>query len=259
MLALAQFAIRLICGMSLILTAMPRAAVASGFFRVQMLIIMGLGVLAVLADQAAPANPDIPSWMSGLHLGLSLSIAVLGFVTSVFWTLERRKGASVLMLITSLASLSALGLGVMLSHHDLWQTHWTLVLASDLSSALTLGGAMCGMLLGHSYLTTPTMSISPLLRLNEYLGWAGLARGIISAIVLTLAWSYLRDGGIWTWLALRWLAGVCGPIMVWQMVQRILAFRNTQAATGVLFVGVILTLLGELTGTLLLTATGFPL
>ncbi|MDB5386580.1 MAG: hypothetical protein JWM11_2226 [Planctomycetaceae bacterium] len=259
MLALAQFAVRLICGMSLVLTAMPRAAVASGFFRVQMLIVMGLGVLAVLADQTAPLNSEISSWMPQVHWGLSLVLAVLGFIASVFWTLERRKGAANLLLLIALISMLALGLGIVLAQPKQWQTHWGLIFASDFSSALTLGGAMCGMLLGHSYLTSPTMSISPLFRLNEFLGWAGVARGVISAIVLCLAWSHLQDESVWTWLVLRWIAGVFGPIMVWQMVQRILAFRNTQAATGVLFVGVILTLLGELTGTLLLTATGYPL
>jgi hypothetical protein len=140
-----------------------------------------------------------------------------------------------------------------------WQLHWGVVWLSDISSALTLGAAMSGMLLGHSYLTSPTMAISPLLRLNQYLGWAGIFRALISAAVLGLAWSNLHGDSTWIWLTLRWIAGVGGPILVWQMTQRILAYKNTQAATGVLFVGVILTLLGELTGTLLLVTTGYPL
>lgn len=259
MLALAQFAVRLICGMTLVLTAMPKTAVASGFFRVQMLIVMGLGVLAVLADQTGTSNSDVSSWMSQLHWILSICLTILGFVSSVFWTLERRKVATALLVITCGISIGTLGLGILLSQPLQWQMHGSLVFLSDFSSALTLGSAMCGMLLGHSYLTTPTMSISPLFRLNQFVGWAGVARGLISGIVLALAWKQLQGGGVLTWLALRWIAGVCGPIMVWQMVQRILAFRNTQAATGVLFVGVILTLLGELTGTLLLMTTGYPL
>lgn len=259
MLALAQFAVRLICGMSIVLSAMPRSAVASGFFRVQMLIVMGLGVLAVLADQTAPANSQVPSWMLQTHWGLSLVLAILGFVASVFWTLERRKGAAILLIIACAVSVLALGQGIAIANLKYSQVHWSLVYLSELSSALTLGAAMCGMLLGHSYLTSPTMSISPLFRLNEFLGWAGIIRGVLSGIVLCLAWSQLHGDDIWASLVLRWIAGVGGPLMVWQMVQRILAFRNTQAATGVLFVGVILTLLGELTGTLLYTTTGFPL
>jgi hypothetical protein len=259
MLALAQFAVRLICGMTLVLSVMPKAAVASGFFRVQMLIVMGLGVLAVLADGTGTIDGNNSNWMPQLHWYLSVCLALLGFVSSVLWTLERRKAAIILLVVTCEIAVLTLGLGILLSQPQQWQTHGALVFLSDFSSALTLGSAMCGMLLGHSYLTTPTMSISPLFRLNQFVGWAGVARGIISGIVLSMAWQHIQGGGVMTWLALRWIAGVGGPIMVWQMVQRILAFRNTQAATGVLFVGVILTLLGELTGTLLLTTTGYPL
>jgi hypothetical protein len=53
------------------------------------------------------------------------------------------------------------------------------------------------------------------------------------------------------WLALRWLAGILGPLVVCWMTMQILKLRNTQAATGVLFVGVILTFIGELSASLL--------
>jgi hypothetical protein len=42
------------------------------------------------------------------------------------------------------------------------------------------------------------------------------------------------------------------------MVHRILSYRNTQSATGVLFVAVILTFIGELTGDLLLRTVRIP-
>ncbi len=255
---LAQFAVRLICGMSLVLAAMPHATVASGFFRVQMLIIMGLGVLATLAVQTPQALATAAPWIGQVYYVLCIAMAGLGFVASVLWTLERRRAAFGLLLAIAVLSLVALSLGILLISGT-WQLHWSWVFLSDLSSALTLGGAMCGMLLGHSYLTSPTMAISPLLRLNEFLGWAGILRGLISGGVLLVAWPYLHGDSTWIWLVLRWIAGIGGPLMVWQMVQRILVFKNTQAATGVLFVGVILTLLGELTGTLLLAVTGYPL
>jgi hypothetical protein len=255
---LAQFAVRLICGMTLVLSAMPHATVASGFFRVQMLIVMGLGVLATLAAQTAPSSSAAAPWIGQTHFVLCILISVLAFVSSVFWTLERRQVAAALQTAIAAISFAALGLGILLISGK-WQTHWGVVLASDISSALTLGGAMCGMLLGHSYLTSPTMAISPLLKLNQFLGYAGILRGIISGTVLAVAWRNLHGDSTWIWLTLRWIAGIGGPILVWQMVRRILAFKNTQAATGVLFVGVIFTLLGELTGTLLLAVTGYPL
>ena len=255
---LTQFAVRMICGMSLVLAAMPQATVASGFYRVQMLIVMGLGVLATLAAQTPPASAGVAPWIGQVHYALCIVLAGLGFLASVFWTLDKRRIAIALLNVISVLSFTAMSLGILLVAGN-WQLHWTCVVLSDFSSALTLGGAMCGMLLGHSYLTSPTMAITPLLRLNDFLGWAGVVRGLISVVVLLVAWPFLRGDSTWVWLTLRWIAGIGGPLLVWQMVQRILVFKNTQAATGVLFVGVILTLLGELTGTLLLAVTGYPL
>ena len=45
---IAQFALMLMLGMSLMWALMPRAQVTAGFFRIQMMIALGLGVLAIL-------------------------------------------------------------------------------------------------------------------------------------------------------------------------------------------------------------------
>src|SRR4051794_25154749 len=108
---LAQFAVRLICGMTLVLSAMPHATVASGFFRVQMLIVMGLGVLATLAAQTAPAPSAAAPWIGQTHFVLCILISVLAFVSSIFWTLERRRVAAALQTTIAAVSLGALGLG----------------------------------------------------------------------------------------------------------------------------------------------------
>jgi hypothetical protein len=60
-------------------------------------------------------------------------------------------------------------------------------------------------------------------------------------------------------LVLRWLAGLAGPLVVVGMVWKILGYRNTQSATGVLYVGVMLTLTGELTATLLAHELAVPI
>jgi hypothetical protein len=78
---------------------------------------------------------------------------------------------------------------------------------------------------------------------------------------LVLAWDALAGGTQthWLWLSLRWGAGIIGPLIVAAMTWRILKYRNTQSATGVLFVGVILTFLGEMTALLLYRELGLPL
>ena len=302
---IAQFALRLICGMSLMWALMPRRQVTSGFFRIQMLVVMGLGVLAALAmvmqaqsDHAIFRMTNLPTsnaWFeSPLAAGGPASIiAFAGFLGSAFWTLGRRTGGerigfAVLSLSAGLLIATSFRIGIAtllqprsaisamseiinarILHSQGWQPwHDWLAAASQLTSAAVLGGAVVGMLLGHWYLTTPTMSIEPLKRLNLFLGVAGLLRLIVSAAVVLMLWGGAFDSAETSlrlaaapkaWLGLRWLAGVIGPLVVSLMVWRILKYRNTQAATGVLFVGVILAFIGDMTAALLLSETKLPL
>ncbi|MCH7988667.1 MAG: hypothetical protein IID46_05875, partial [Planctomycetes bacterium] len=137
------------------------------------------------------------------------------------------------------------------SADQLQTTTGILRIFSDLSAASILGGATTGMLLGHWYLTAPTMSIAPLSRLTLFFGIAGALRLVISGIGLLFARGMITEDIHWMWLVLRWAAGVFGPLIIAFMVWRILKYRNTQAATGVLFVGVIICFIGEMTALLL--------
>jgi hypothetical protein len=292
---IAQFALRLICGMSLMWALMPRRQVTSGFFRIQMLVVMGLGVLAAMslsmdaqsalraADSSELANALPAPFAAALPSGL---IATLGFVGSVLWTLERRSvgsgiGFGILLLATKELTIPLAAMGA-----DRFLVFWgdsivrsgtptisaacptLLAFGSELANAGVLGGAVVGMLLGHWYLTAPTMSIEPLKRINLFLGIASILRFAISAAIwlLFLGGAEDADGRLIgssaapsSWLGLRWLAGIVGPLVVSLMVWRILKYRNTQAATGVLFVGVILVFIGDMTATLLFSETKWPL
>jgi hypothetical protein len=263
---IAQFALRLICGMSLLWAIMPRRQVTSGFFRIQMLVVMGLGVLAALTVESGTwqsRHLTIPKLSETWSWWLSSLMALAGFAGSVWWTLERRRigeWTGFVILGLSLAELTLLNL-----RQGGWPTWWEcLDPVSQVSGAAVVGSAVVGMLLGHWYLTAPTMSIAPLQRVAQWLGVAGVVRLLLSAYVLGTCFCGVRmvtefDGTTWTWLCLRWLGGILGPILVSLMVWRILKYRNTQAATGVLFVGVILAFIGDMTAALLLRETGLPL
>ncbi len=290
---IAQFALRLICGMSLMWALMPRRQVTSGFFRIQMLVAMGLGTLAALSAAmevrsiTGAAHSSELGWLPilmSLSVGLIALLGLLGFVGSVLWTLERRTGAErvgfgVLFLSTAfivvphftpnvviyIADTMVVGMGRSVATSRLTEA---LIAASEFAGAGLLGSTVVGMLLGHWYLTTPTMSIEPLKRLNLFLGVACLLRLIVSAAVVLMLWgeafnsseTSLRLAAVpKAWLGLRWLAGIIGPLVVSLMVWRILKYRNTQAATGVLFVGVILAFIGDMTAALLLNETKLPL
>ncbi len=271
---IAQFALRLICGMSLMWALMPRRQVTSGFFRIQMLVVMGLGVLAALTAEQPNGSERTPILSTTMFFGLSVTIAVVGFLGSVLWTLERRGAGewiSFLLLALSAGMAASMNLTqeVIGSRTRNWNA-WLTPL-SDLSGAAVLGGAVVGMLLGHWYLTATTMSIEPLKRVNLFLGIAGFIRLFVSAGSMLSVWSerakYASVRSIPPeimsippmWLGMRWLAGIFGPIVVSLMVWQILRYRNTQAATGVLFVGVILVFIGDMTAALLLSETKWPL
>jgi len=257
---IAQFSLRLICGMSLMWCIMPRSQVTAGFFRIQMFIVLALSVLAamtygslgsvVIADDALLSHTMSVSICAGL--------GVLAYVGSVVWTLNRRQGGTwFVFLIAGISTLLLLAGTIPSSRMASLIGLFSML--SELSTAVLLGGAMTGMLLGHWYLTAPTMSTEPLNRLTLHFAIAAFLRLVLSSIGLWLAWELLTDQTHWLWLALRWIAGVVGPIVVAAMVWRILKLKNTQAATGVLFVAVILTLIGELTASLLYRELLMPL
>ena len=253
---IARFALQLVCGMSLMWLLLPRPQISSGFFRIQMLVTLGLSVLAALMAEGL-TDTRIAVLSEAGALSLAVALAVASFLGSVMWTLERRRGG--VFFAASVFALSAVALVFAAGPLKWWGTVLgALHVLSQLSSASMLGGAVTGMLLGHWYLTAPTMSIDPLRRITVYYGIAGVVRLVLSAVALWLGWQALSGSTQFVWLALRWLAGILGPLLVTWMVVRILRYRNTQSATGVLFVGVILTFIGEATAALLYRELSIP-
>lgn len=262
---IAQFALRLLCGMSLAWCLVRRGQVTSGYFRIQMLVALGLAVLAVLSAEAPPTPADVPGAESARRVAqaapwIAAALGATAFLGSVLWTLERRRGGTICVFLVALGSstlVAAQAVARALADgggHAVW-----LAPLSDLATAAVLGTAVSGMLLGHWYLTAPTMSIEPLARLDLWFAAAAGLRLLLSALGWFLAGERLAGGTEWTWFALRWTGGIVGPLIVAEMVRRILRYRNTQSATGVLFVGVILVFIGETSGALLSRVVRFPL
>src|SRR5262249_8183994 len=124
-----------------------------------------------------------------------------------------------------------------------------------LTSAALLGCALSAMLMGHSYLIAPSMSLTPLLRLLAALGVALAARMAADGYGLwrwTSAhdWGSLRGDAV-LWLPVRWAVGLVLPVVLGWMAWESARIRSTQSATGILYVVVIFCFLGELTGQLL--------
>ncbi|MFN3477364.1 MAG: hypothetical protein ACK4Z6_07440 [Candidatus Methylomirabilales bacterium] len=139
-----------------------------------------------------------------------------------------------------------------------------LLLLSFFTSALLLGSVVVAMLLGHWYLVEPGLSIGPFKRLAAlYLG-SCLLQGLVvlgSALFaffggpsskMTLAtYPYALIGRIGL--------GVFIPLAIGALVWETLKIPHTQAATGLLYVAIVLVLAGELLGRYLLAISFIPL
>jgi len=266
---LTQFAIRLICGLSVVWCVMPRAQVTSGFFRIQMLVTLGLSALAGISAGHFMGDDAAPTLLSPLALQVVAgTLGLLSFIGSVAWTLERRSGGGRFGFAIAAISTVTLILNCV-SQKSLSTLAGNLYWLSELATAGVSGAAVGGMLLGHWYLTAPTMSTSPLNRVNVWLGfWAGL-RLLLAIVAMAMFHAAVFGDGTSSnsgassthlvWLSLQWLCGMLGPLACSVMVQRIMKYRNTQSATGVLFVGVIFAFLGEMAGALLRNELQLPL
>ncbi len=239
---LTQFIFRLSFGMALGMALTSAKQVTSGYYRNHLYVLLGLNVLAAMvaitSDQRFDLLPPIVA-------------AVLSYVGAVMWLYEKPRAG-----VVSLGLLSAV---------DLWgawaATNWqpatdplrtTLVTLDPLTSGLLLGFTMAAMFLGHWYLNSPGMSIGPLERLVVLMGVAVCLRAVVEGIITAL---YLATGwpstGQLLFIALRWLSGLIGAIILVVMTHKTLKIPNTQSATGILYVCVIATYLGELVSLLL--------
>lgn len=260
----ALFVLKLVAGITLMWLLMPRKEVTDGFFRIQMLVALGLCVLAVLsADGSSLLARTTPSTheaaaaatcMSVLK-GLLIGGAVTAYLGHIFWKLGRRIPGRVCIFLLALLCVGSLILHATQMISKAGPVHQA---ASDLSSAAVLGAMLTGMLLGHWYLTTPTMSIQPLTWFGRMLLLAAVFRLMVSlASLARFGWSATDTTHI-LWLSMRLIGGIVVPVVTSMMVVRILRYRNTQSATGVLFAGLILVFMGEMTAALLERDLGIP-
>jgi hypothetical protein len=245
----ATFCLRLACGLIFVLPILPAAIVPPRFYRVQFLAALGL--LAVAGVFLIPS--------AGPAFWCMYAIAAGGCLAgSIVWHLKEAPGGRLVIWLTAPALLACLVLGGFAAHptdDPAWRT------ADDLASMAVLGSATAAMLMGHSYLIAPAMSMVPLLRLLAALG-AALALRIALACVALWLWSAgggAPQGELLVWLPARWGLGLLGPLALGWMAWETARIRSTQSATGILYVVVIVCYLGELTSQLLLEKTGLLL
>lgn len=253
---LATFCVRLALGLfgSLILLLgwqpHPR------FNRTHFLTALGLLVVAVVASWA-----EADFWLKLVLVSATLCC----LAGALSWTLEPAPLGRTLVALCGALCLAAMcwlepPIGDYPTRYELPVIGWVLVGAS---SAALLGSALTAMLVGHSYLISPGLTIRPLMVALVALAVALAVRAAVNAGGLA-CWT--ADGGTYKlnsdtglWLPVRWLVGLIAPIGFGWMAYASARIRSTQSATGILYVVDICVFLGELLSLLLTRQTGLPL
>jgi len=122
-----------------------------------------------------------------------------------------------------------------------------------LASSLLLGAGVLGMLLGHSYLTRPALSIVPLRNLAKlFMIFVIVEAALAGANLFWVAPSErLRDAlrlntfeGLYLWI--RILIGLVGPLILAPMILQTVKERATMSATGLLYIAMLMVIVGEI-------------
>lgn len=241
---LVDFLCRFGWGLSAALVITPAALVPPGFFRVNMLVVLGLATFAALVAGSLSAGG---AWL------WSAAAAVAAWMASIAWYAERPR-AGLFLCGTAAVLLAVATVGV----HTPGGTAGAAAAAAALLSGLVIGLTVHAMLLGHWYLNAPGMRVDVLRRMID-------ATLVVWAVQLaaTLAQTALA-GGVFpagtagptslALVSLRWLAGLVGLPVLLILSRKTLDIPNTQSATGILYVACLAAILGELTAQLVAAA-----
>jgi hypothetical protein len=264
MLLLVAFLYRLSFGMAAAMAVTSPRLVTSGYYRNNCYVLLGMNLLTALVSWSGMARGTLPGpWPA-------VAAAVVSYLAAVVWLYEKpRAGVAALAILTGLTFIGALLATPVVGKPP--AAAW-LAWADSAVAGLVLGVTMAAMLLGHWYLNAPGMKISPLIRLTAFMAAVVAARVVVSGLGLAGHLGALAPLGSFAsaeaaspdfveglMIALRWISGVLGTALLIIMTRSTLRIPNTQAATGMLYVAVITTFLGELVGQLLSAKTVYPL
>ena len=240
------FCLRLAFGMIAPLVLLPASVVPPRFFRVQFLAALGL---MVVAGVFLGERGNLPLW-------IAYAVAVAALLGgSIVWHTEEAPLGRLMFVVAGVA----LGATLVL-HRGLDAPPIRIV--DDFAAAGLLGSAISAMLMGHSYLIAPAMSIVPLTRLLGCLSVCLAVR--IALACLGLWWTRFVSAGTLDretilLLSARWLLGLVVPIVLVWMSWETARIRSTQSATGILYVVTVVVFLGELLSLLVVDKTGIVL
>lgn len=248
----------------------PGTDFGRGYFQLNALVVLGFLGLAMAVWIFYPLQPF--GHLAGLG-SASMKVAVLaafvyyGTIWREAWAVSHWPAA---------VALIAAGVAFLTAGHSLVSTptplpHRELLLTVNLlASALLLGWSLNTMLLGHWYLVVPGLRFRHLVIFCQVLLGTVVARILTVTISLVLAASVdplidphplrilvgLSGHGMFFWFRVMW--GLAIPLLLAVMSLSCARRRANQSATGILYVLVMGSLIGEITALYLTLITGVP-
>lgn len=227
-------------------------------------LFITLGELALLwrpEERSAVAASEVAAWT------IFSATAVL-YVVSLWGDPYRRRALAYLATLAT-GAVAIVVSALQFSPAPAWSLETMLYPVSFFVSALLLGATASGMLLGHWYLIDVGMPLAPFLRMWRLyrtslvlqlvtmaasLILLQFAGGTATTAALHTLWSEHRDL-LWTRLGLGPIPALAIAWMIWRTLQ----IPQTMAATGLFYVAVLTSVVGEFLGRFLLYRTLLPL
>jgi len=257
---LVEFLFRLTFGVAAAMILTSSRLVTSGFFRVHLWVLLGVQTLAALALYSVPPTASAGHGVSSGQFWLAVAAATCSYVGAVIWMYEWPAAGKIAIGLVAGCALMGCWLPAILGTERLMAYQ----LADKATGGLVLGLVTTAMLLGHWYLNTPTMKLEPLKRLIVLLVAAVAVRALVSgsgAAAEAGRLLALAHGPTTSWylfVTLRWLTGLISVAVLAGLTWQTLKIPNTQSATGILYAGVIVAFIGELTSQLLSAEAVYP-
>lgn len=264
------FLLGLVLGISTTLFWIPEEDLGRGYFQLNALVVLGLLSLILAVDRLHPMEFFGSYGRAGL---LAISIAWLAAFAYYFAIWQQRWRWARLPAGICLSAMTA---ALVLSGSALTSVRTPLPYRSGLlnlgllSCALLLGWSLVNMLLGHWYLVSPKLTFRYLIAFCRVLVALVLVRWLAVGLSLASAlsvdpmiephpWRLLVDfggQGMFFWFRLVW--GLVIPLLLSFMALHCARNRSNQSATGILYVLVVGSFIGEITALYLTTTTGVP-
>ena len=214
------------------------------------LFALGPSGLAFSRVSSDPAGATTVYLVLGGTVGLVLYNILINFIP---WDRSRKLSRPVLNLSGTLLLGAVGGAALVLNRSLSLSLSGILLLLTFFVGAFLLGSVLLAMNWGHFYLTNPTLPIEPLAFLVRTLLIMTVATALLSGGMTVRDWS-LQPGfaeglllesfqGLYLWG--RLLIGVLGGLVIAILAYKTVRMHSTQAATGLLYVALLMILFGE--------------